>query len=116
MQIYEIEFDITYQRKTTKRHVLLSEKGKQLFEKLNDYKKWLKSLKILDPACGSGAFLNQALQFLITEHKLIDDFIADLTGDRIGLFDTDKKIRENNLYGVDINEESVEIILNVVIL
>ncbi len=104
MNIYEIEFDTTYKTKKG-----LSKKGKELFNILNEYKEWLKSLKILDPACGSGAFLNQTLQFLITEHKLIDDLIADLTGDAIGLFDTDKSILENNLYGVDINDESVEI-------
>ena len=67
------------------------------------------SLKIIDPACGSGAFLNQALNFLIDEHKNIDDIIAELTGEALRLFDTDKAILENNLYGVDINEESVEI-------
>ena len=104
MNIYEIEFDDSYRTKKG-----LNKKGKELYNKLNDYKKWLKSLKILDPACGSGAFLNQALQFLITEHKLIDDFIADLTKQKIRLFDTDKSILENNLFGVDINEESVEI-------
>ena len=104
MNIYEIEFDDTYRTKKG-----LNKKGKQLYEKLNNYKKWLKSLKILDPACGSGAFLNQALQFLITEHKLIDDLIADLTKQKIRLFDIDKNILENNLFGVDINEESVEI-------
>jgi len=104
MQIYEIEFDETYRTKKG-----LNKKGKELFNKLNDYKKWLLSIKILDPACGSGAFLNQALNFLISEHRLIDDLISDLTGDAIGLFDTDKAILENNLYGVDINDESVEI-------
>ena len=104
MNIYEIEFDDTYRTKKG-----LNKKGKELYDKLNDYKKWLLSLKILDPACGSGAFLNQALQFLITEHKLIDDFIADLTKQKIRLFDTDKAILEINLFGVDINEESVEI-------
>ncbi|MCF6318603.1 MAG: N-6 DNA methylase, partial [Proteobacteria bacterium] len=67
------------------------------------------SLKILDPACGSGAFLNQALNFLIAEHKNIDDIITELTGTTLPIFDTDKSILENNLFGVDINEESVEI-------
>ena len=46
---------------------------------------------------------------MIEEHKHIDDIIAELTGEAIRLFDTDKTILENNLYGVDINEESVEI-------
>jgi len=40
-----------------------------LLEKLNVYTNWLIQLTICDPACGSGAFLNQALDFLITEHK-----------------------------------------------
>ena len=106
MQIYEIEFDDSFRTKKG-----LSLKGKELFEKLNAYKAWLLTLKILDPACGSGAFLNQALQFLIAEHKLIDDVIADLEGktEALRIFDTDKAILENNIYGVDINDESVEI-------
>jgi type I restriction-modification system DNA methylase subunit len=45
---------------------------------LTDYRNWLLSLTILDPACGSGAFLNQALDFLITEHRKIDDLRAQL--------------------------------------
>jgi len=87
----------------------LNSKGLELFEKINEYKKWLMSLKIVDPACGSGAFLNQALNFLIEEHKYFDDLIAELTNSPLRLFDTDIAILENNIYGVDINEESVEI-------
>jgi type I restriction-modification system DNA methylase subunit len=105
LEIEEIEFDGTYRTKDGK----LSAKGKKLFQKLNDYKDWLLSLKIVDPACGSGAFLNQALNFLIREHKNIDDIIAELTNTALRLFDTEKSILENNLFGVDINEESVEI-------
>jgi len=33
---------------------------KTLDEKLTNYRNWLLSLTILDPVCGSGAFLNQA--------------------------------------------------------
>ncbi len=102
--IFEVEFDSSFRTKKG-----LNEKGKILYEKLSTYKEWLKELKIIDPACGSGAFLNQALNFLIAEHEQIDDFIADLTGTAIRMFDTDKTILENNLYGVDINQESVEI-------
>ena len=105
LEIEEIEFDGTYKKKDG----TLSAKGKSLFQKLKDYKDWLLLLKIVDPACGSGAFLNQALNFLIQEHKNIDDIIAELTNTALRLFDTDKAILENNLYGVDINEESVEI-------
>jgi len=103
--IEQIEFDDTYR----KANGFLTEKGKILFDKLETYKKWLITLKIVDPACGSGAFLNQALNFLIAEHKTIDDIIAELTASPLRLFDTDKAILENNLYGVDINDESVEI-------
>jgi len=105
LEIEEIEFDGSYRAKDGK----LLTKGKKLYQKLNNYKDWLLSLKIVDPACGSGAFLNQALNFLIAEHKNIDDIIAELTNTALRLFDTDKAILENNLYGVDINEESVEI-------
>jgi type I restriction-modification system DNA methylase subunit len=105
LDIEEIEFDASIQNKDGK----LSKKGQKLFKKLERYKKWLIGLKIIDPACGSGAFLNQALIFLIEEHKKIDDIIAELTNTPLRLFDTDKNILENNLFGVDINEESVEI-------
>jgi len=105
LDIEEIEFDRAYRTKAGK----LSEKGKKLFQKLKEYKEWLIALKILDPACGSGAFLNQSLNFLIKEHTIIDDIIAELTNAPMRLFDVDKSILENNLFGVDINEESVEI-------
>ncbi len=105
LNITEIEFDESYRNKNGK----LSEKGKKLFAKLTAYKDWLITLKIIDPACGSGAFLNQALNFLIEEHSTIDDIIAELTNAPMRLFDVDKSILENNLFGVDINEESVEI-------
>jgi len=105
LDIAEIEFDKSFKLKKGK----LSAKGQKLYGKLDEYKKWLLSLKIVDPACGSGAFLNQALNFLIEEHKIIDDIIAELTNTHLRIFDTDKAILENNLYGVDINEESIEI-------
>ena len=80
-----------------------------LFEKLTTYRNWLLQITICDPACGSGAFLNQALDFLITEHRYIDELQAKLFGDALVLSDVEKSILENNLYGVDLNEESVEI-------
>lgn len=100
------DFDVNeYQNKNGK----LNTKGKTFFKVLEDYKEWLFELKIVDPACGSGAFLNQALTFLIDEHKFVDDLIAELTNTPLRLFDTDKAILEKNIFGVDINEESVEI-------
>jgi len=100
------DFDVSeYQKRNGK----VNSKGEVLFNVLGDYKKWLFELRILDPACGSGAFLNQALSFLIKEHKFIDDLIAELTNTSLRLFDTDKAILEKNIFGVDINDESIEI-------
>ncbi len=82
---------------------------KKLTKKLEDYRKWLLQLTICDPACGSGAFLNQALEFLITEHQYIDELQAKLFGDALVLSDIENVILENNIYGVDINEEAIEI-------
>ncbi len=81
----------------------------KLLDNLYKYRNWLREITILDPACGSGAFLNAALSFLIKEHGLIDDLEAKITGSSLVFHDIDKSILENNLYGVDINEESVEI-------
>ncbi|MBL7047852.1 MAG: N-6 DNA methylase, partial [Candidatus Marinimicrobia bacterium] len=76
---------------------------------LEEYREWLLGLTICDPACGSGAFLNQALEFLIKEHTWLDELIAEYHGSNIVFPDVEKHILENNLYGVDINEESIEI-------
>lgn len=90
-----------------------SSSKKRRIENLDEYRKWLLSLKVCDPACGSGAFLNAALEFLIEEHHFIDTQKALLheKKDKIqmALSDIDTEILENNIYGVDINEESVEI-------
>ena len=82
---------------------------KRLLDQLHDYREWLLQLTILDPACGSGAFLNAALQFLMAEHKHIDEMEAKVTGSTIEFQCVENSILENNLYGVDINEESVGI-------
>lgn len=81
----------------------------RLLDQLQQYREWLLQITILDPACGSGAFLNAALQFLMAEHKLIDEMEAKITGSTIVFQDVENSILEHNLYGVDINEESVEI-------
>ncbi|TXD47772.1 Eco57I restriction-modification methylase domain-containing protein [Polaribacter sp. IC073] len=82
---------------------------KGLVDKLTTYRNWLLQVTICDPACGSGAFLNQALDFLISEHSYIDELQAKLFGDAMVLSDVEKSILENNLFGVDLNDESVEI-------
>ncbi|MBW8359585.1 MAG: N-6 DNA methylase [Weeksellaceae bacterium] len=80
-----------------------------LLGKLNTYRQWLHQLTIVDPACGSGAFLNEALNFLITEHNYVDELETKLTGSSLTFTYHSESILENNLFGVDLNEESVEI-------
>lgn len=81
----------------------------ELLQLLDHYRDWLLQLTICDPACGSGAFLNQALDFLIKEHKYIDELKAKVLGGGLVFADIENTILENNIYGVDLNEESVEI-------
>lgn len=90
------------------------------------YKTILTNIRILDPACGSGAFLTQAFDFLLKEWMIVLDVISKLNEEKQdvsinGLFNVaptkkekyiiklKKNIVNNNLYGVDLNYESVEI-------
>ena len=84
-------------------------KLESLRDTLEEYRKWLLGLTICDPACGSGAFLNQVLDFLISEHNYIDELQNSLLGSGFNFPEVENSILENNLYGVDINKESVEI-------
>ena len=58
--------EYNFQNKYTK------SKATELEKRLEQYRAWLLDLKILDPACGSGAFLNAALHQLKIEHTLVD--------------------------------------------
>ncbi|WP_347564847.1 DNA methyltransferase [Campylobacter mucosalis] len=71
-------------------------------ESINAYREFLPNLKILDPACGSGAFLNKALEFLINEHRIIKNALHNFKDITLLNF-TETTILEHNLYGVDIN-------------
>lgn len=82
---------------------------KKLLASIETYREWLLQLTICDPACGSGAFLNQALDFLIKEHEYIDELQAKLLGGGLVFPNIETTVLENNIYGVDLNEESVEI-------
>ncbi|MHA1284865.1 MAG: Eco57I restriction-modification methylase domain-containing protein [Promethearchaeota archaeon] len=94
-------------------------------DELNELEKKLKNLKILDMACGSGAFLNKAADVLLEIHKLIylrkrynnkivindkkDSIKYHLIEKYFDSIEQRKRIILNNLYGIDINSESVEI-------
>lgn len=74
-----------------------------------EYENVLKNLKILDPACGSGAFLNACFDYLKEQMEYVLDMKMLFSGGQHSLFDIDAQILQNNLFGVDINAESVEI-------
>ncbi len=80
-------------------------------------------LKILDPACGSGSFLLGAFQYLLDWHR--DGYVEDgpekwakgrnprlyqgRGGDWRLTTDEKKRILLNNIYGVDIDPQAVEV-------
>lgn len=101
LKINEDDYKVDKKRTTKAKQLLL--------DNLETYRKWLLQLTICDPACGSGAFLNQALDFLISEHAYVDELQAKVLNVPMVLSDIEGSILENNLFGVDINEESVEI-------
>lgn len=94
---------------TDKRFGQASKRSQKGIKDLKTYRDWLLDLKICDPACGSGAFLNQALEFLMDEHRYLDELTAQYHKAPLVLSDIEKHILEKNIFGVDINEESVEI-------
>ncbi|MGI4735737.1 MAG: Eco57I restriction-modification methylase domain-containing protein [Janthinobacterium lividum] len=73
------------------------------------YGQRLRSIRVLDPACGSGAFLNEAFGYLLREGQVVNDALAELRAGQRELFDLDRHILQHNLYGVDLNPESVQI-------
>ncbi|MBI4832972.1 MAG: Eco57I restriction-modification methylase domain-containing protein [Candidatus Lindowbacteria bacterium] len=78
---------------------------------LKEYRTRFNHIRVVDPACGSGAFLIQALERLKQEHRWVIDEMERVDG-QAGLWDVDAIINgilSHNLYGVDLNPESVEI-------
>lgn len=71
------------------------------------YRDRILKLRIVDPACGSGVFLVMAFDWLKAEVSRCNTRLEAL-GEPT-LFEPDSEILTHNLYGVDVNEESVEI-------
>ena len=73
------------------------------------YKEVLSNIKVLDPACGSGAFLNEIFDYLYREGQTVNNELTTFNAGQTQLFRWDTHILSNNIYGVDINRESGEI-------
>ena len=85
--------------------------GKAEREAWAAYRERLTNLRIVDPACGSGVFLIMAFDYMKTELQQANAKLAELEGKGMAgnLLDPDSEILTNNLFGVDVNSESVEI-------
>lgn len=85
----------------------------EYFDDIESLEKKFREIKILDPSCGSGAFLVKAVDILLEINKAIQDhkeFLGKYSG--LDKWNEESEIRaiiENNIYGVDINKESVGI-------
>lgn len=71
------------------------------------YRASISKLRIVDPACGSGVFLVMAFDWLKAQLMRCNSALEKL-GEG-ALFEPDSEILTHNLFGVDVNEESVEI-------
>ncbi len=102
--------------------------------RITEYETWLSQVRVLDPACGSGAFLNQVLNYFIKEYAWIESIKNGILPPKIEVKKEKKalqtdvfsapvvlaerkpeerllthQILENNIFGVDINFESISI-------
>lgn len=89
----------------------LSVNAKKHLEFWKKYRDTVKNMKIIDPACGSGAFLIEAFDYLMKISEYIKEQIAsfNISGSYSLTEDITKSILLNNIYGVDLSAESVEI-------
>lgn len=101
-------------------------------DNISELEEKFRSIKIIDPACGSGAFLIKAVDVLLEIYKEIQSFKEEkgvyATSIKRGKHkgkskanyqltslakysdeDEAREIIENSIFGVDLNEESVEI-------
>jgi type I restriction-modification system DNA methylase subunit len=95
--------------KPVKKRLKTNEKVGMHIQAYEAYREKLRNIRVLDPACGSGAFLNQAFDFLYKEGQKVNQILAKLKAGQHEVADLDKDILINNIFGVDLNIESVEI-------
>ena len=107
-ELTEKDFEISYASKKSDKRIY-SENLKKYIDFWTKYRETVKNIKIVDPACGSGTFLITAFEYLLNYNNYLDDKIFDLTGVKDLFSDTTKEILQNNIFGVDLNKESVEI-------
>jgi type I restriction-modification system DNA methylase subunit len=82
-----------------------------LGELLKDRKVNVDKIRVLDPACGSGSFLIKAFDLINQHHKKHDRQYSQTRLDlETGIpYTTKVKILQNNIHGVDLDRQAVEI-------
>ena len=70
-----------------------------------DYLAVLRGVRVLDPACGAGVFLVHVFDFLLAEYQRVGAALND----RVPAGEYARRILRDNIYGVDLNAESVAI-------
>ncbi len=79
-------------------------------ELLKDKKTDPKKLRVLDPACGSGSFLIKAFDLLYKQCKDNDEGYSQTKFDSNGkLYTAKTEFLQNNIFGVDLDKQAVEI-------
>ncbi len=82
---------------------------------ITEYAFWLAwqtelgSIRVCDPACGSGAFLVAAFDVLKEAYTQLHLKLRELAPLELLIVDISHQILNSNLFGVDINAESIEI-------
>ena len=100
------------EREIQAKHKLTGRLGEKGYEERQgkayiEYQFILQDIKVLDLACGSGAFLVYVFDYLRRENQRVADILGDAA-----LYSTDEFVRNiltTNIFGVDLNRESVEI-------
>lgn len=69
----------------------------------------LTTVRVLDPACGSGAFLIETFDQLHAAYEEANERLRELAKRGALPFNVDRQILQGNLYGVDLNTEAIEI-------
>ena len=69
----------------------------------------LGGIRVCDPACGSGAFLVAAFDVLKEAYTQLHLKLRELAPSELFVVDISHQILNSNLFGVDINAESIEI-------
>lgn len=70
---------------------------------LQPFRKVLRNVTVVDPACGSGAFLVGIMQVILD----VERRLAEIDGKVIDEFNEKKRIIERSLYGVDVKDWAI---------